>query len=229
MDLLLTLLFILPSLIMGSQIYLLIKKATRLKARLIEEQDKVTVAKNINASLEDEVDKLSGEVIRLRQLVDEVEQQRQGVQDQLTSTIKIVNDLQADVREQGAKAEEVAKKQLQAWQKTMEKDIRADALKKSKAVHKGFLGENFAPMLADLPAKDFRHLGDPVDYLVVEGLHALSRGTQDKIDRVVLLDVKTGKASLSKAQRRIRDAIVEGRVAFAVFNPETGMRYWEPE
>jgi len=106
---------------------------------------------------------------------------------------------------------------------------RADAVKKSKAVVNGFSWENFAPLLGAWPQGDFRHLGDPIDYLVCAGASAVNNGDQDLIDEIVLLDVKTGKASLNKTQIRIRNAIIAGRVAFAVFNPETGViKEWRP-
>ena len=112
------------------------------------------------------------------------------------------------------------------------KAARADAVKRSKAVGHGFSSENLAPFnQVRWVTKDFRHMGDPVDYLVVAGMsnvHAL--GAKAIVDEVVLLDIKTGKAKLNTIQRRIRDAVVAGRVRFAVLNTDTGqLRLWPPD
>lgn len=69
-------------------------------------------------------------------------------------------------------------------------------------------------------------MGDPVDFLVFAGMDEVRHGKQT-IDEVVLLDIKTGKAQLNKIQRRIRDAVVEGRVVFATYNTDTQeLRTW---
>ena len=68
---------------------------------------------------------------------------------------------------------------------------------------------------------DFRFIGDPIDYLYIKGTGAVNDSTQDEIDEVILLDIKSGAAKLNKTQRRIRDAIAAGKVSFAIFNPDT--------
>lgn len=126
----------------------------------------------------------------------------------------------------------------EVWKKQTEKEIRADALKRAKTINHGFSSENFAPLLApqdpNTPAcinnhKDFRHIGDPIDYLIVCGADSIRKKESDDITHVFLLDIKTGKASLNKVQRRIRDAIKEGRVSFAIYNTDTkSFRSWGP-
>ena len=108
------------------------------------------------------------------------------------------------------------------WKKTEELRIRKDAKARSKSIVKGLTQEHFAPfwIAPDLDPRDFRFVGDPVDYVICRGASAVSKGLQDHVDEVILMDVKTGKAQLSKVQRRIRDAINEGRVRFAVYNPD---------
>lgn len=110
---------------------------------------------------------------------------------------------------------------LVIWQRQAEKEIRADAVARSRVVNHGFSVENFAPILSDMHHKDFRHLGDPIDYLVFDGSDAVRNKTETEIGRILLLDIKTGNAKLNTIQRRIRDAVVEGRVYFAVYNPDT--------
>lgn len=100
-----------------------------------------------------------------------------------------------------------------------------EAIIKAKAVIKGFDGETFAPwIIADgeqaLSPRDFRHLGDPIDYIIFDGVNDVHGNRQDDISRIILLDIKTGHSDLTKVQRRIRDAVINGKVEFAVFNPQ---------
>jgi len=114
------------------------------------------------------------------------------------------------------------------WTVTQEKEIRADANKRSRATMRGQATEHLAPyMIEGLNAKDYRFMGDPLDYLVCVGSSAIHDGEADAIEEVILLDIKTGKAQLSKVQRRIRDAVVEKRVVFATYNTDTEtLRRW---
>jgi predicted Holliday junction resolvase-like endonuclease len=114
------------------------------------------------------------------------------------------------------------------------KNARVDAVKRAQAVAHGFEGENFAPLLQNRwNHKDFRHMGDPIDFLVLAGMDNVRHSKAGTaLDEVVLLDIKTGKSQLSTIQRRIRDAVVQGRVRFAVYNTDTGrLRCWpaDPE
>jgi len=111
------------------------------------------------------------------------------------------------------------------------KEARKDANKRSRAVIRGQATEHLAPLMhTDFNFKDFRFLGDPIDYLICAGSSAIKDGTSDAIDEIVLLDIKTGKSQLNKTQRRIRDAVVEGRVSFAIYNTdENTTRYWKRE
>lgn len=112
------------------------------------------------------------------------------------------------------------------------KAARADSVNRSKKVNKGFVLEHVAPWIQEhVDPRDMRHMGDPIDYLVIEGYTAVKDKEQSQVDSVTLLDIKTGNARLSTIQRRIRDAVAAGRVKFAVLNPETGeYKQWpEPE
>lgn len=128
--------------------------------------------------------------------------------------------------------DELRLKQIETARQAGETAGRKDALRRSQAVQHGFSSENFAPLLSDhdWSHKDFRHLGDPVDFLVVDGMEAIRKVDSKGKVEVVLLDIKTGKAGLNTIQRRIRDAIVDGRVRFATYNTDTGnLRYWPPK
>ena len=87
---------------------------------------------------------------------------------------------------------------------------KADSLKKQRSVVKGQLVEQIAPLLPEFPydTSDAKFFGQPIDYVVFDGM------SEGEIRKVVLLDVKTGGASLNKVQRQIRDAIERGDVEF---------------
>ena len=86
--------------------------------------------------------------------------------------------------------------------------IRKDALSKSRAVLKGKIGEQMAPLLAAFPFEpaDARFIGAPVDYIVFDGY------SRNNPTEVVLLDINTGNAQLSTIERRISELIKVKRV-----------------
>jgi len=87
----------------------------------------------------------------------------------------------------------------------------------SRAVLKGKMAEQLAPILPEfdyLPS-DAKFLGDPVDYVIFEGYSAFREGAGRAEDIwVVLLDIKSGHARLSKGQQAISAAIAAGQVRF---------------
>lgn len=106
---------------------------------------------------------------------------------------------------------------------------REDAVKKSKAVNRGQAFEQFAPFLMDHNPKDFRHLGDPIDFLLLVGYDDLRAKRSKTLKEIILLDIKSGKSDLSTEQRRIRDAVVDGRVRFGLYNTDKQqLRLWPP-
>lgn len=96
---------------------------------------------------------------------------------------------------------------------------RKDSLKRSRSVLRGQATEHLAPyILKDTNPKDYRFLGNPIDYVCFEGLSDLLDGKANEITSVHFIDIKTGKATLNKSQRRIRDAIKDSRVQFSIIN-----------
>jgi len=96
---------------------------------------------------------------------------------------------------------------------------RKETLKKSRAVLRGQASEHLAPyVLKDTNPKDYRFMGNPVDYICFNGLSDVLDGKSDSIQSVDFIDIKTGKSSLNKSQRRIRDAITNNKVTFKVIN-----------
>ena len=96
-------------------------------------------------------------------------------------------------------------------------DVQKCDLKPSRAVLKAKIAGQFAPILVEfqyLPS-DAKFLGDPVDYVVFDGYTDFrdGDGTADDIE-VILLDIKSGGARLSKGQQAIAQAVREGRIRF---------------
>lgn len=102
---------------------------------------------------------------------------------------------------------------LDRWRVETEVDIRADAIRRSSAVVSGKVSEHLAPYMDGFPfnPKDARFLGTPIDFLVFDGM------SEDDVREVVFLEVKTGGSSLTTRERRVRDAVLEGRVSWKEF------------
>ena len=87
----------------------------------------------------------------------------------------------------------------------------------SRAVLKGKMAEQLAPIMPQfeyLPS-DAKFLGDPVDYAVFDGYTDLRDGEGRPEDiEIVLIDIKSGGARLTKGQVAIAQAIQAGRVRF---------------
>ncbi len=79
--------------------------------------------------------------------------------------------------------------------------------RKSSEVRLGKIGENLAPFLDGWPwvPRQFRFLGNPVD------------GIQFNDDEIIFVEIKTGKAKLSKSQKNTKELIKAGKVSFVTF------------
>ena len=91
---------------------------------------------------------------------------------------------------------------------------RADAVKKSRAVLGGLAGEQVAPFLPGFPCNpaDARFVGKPVDFVAFPG--AADGGD---IKEILLVEVKSGEASLSKREREIKACVENGLVRFVEY------------
>ena len=104
-------------------------------------------------------------------------------------------------------------------------DAQKRSVNTSRAVLKGKMAEQFAPILPEfryLPS-DAKFLGDPVDYVVFDGYTDFrdGDGTAEDIE-VILLDIKSGGARLSKGQQAIAQAVQAGRVRFETLRIDFG-------
>lgn len=83
-----------------------------------------------------------------------------------------------------------------------------EALERSRSVIGGQVAEQLAPFLPGFPGRvsEAKFLGAPIDYVVFDGMD------EKDISRVTFVEVKTGSASLSAQERRLRDTIRDGEV-----------------
>ena len=94
------------------------------------------------------------------------------------------------------------------WKSLHSRAIRRDAVERSQAVIAGKVSEQLLPYLPgfDYDPKDVRFLGSPVDLVVFDGLSA------GRLQRVVFIEVKTGKANLSQREKQVREVVTARRV-----------------
>lgn len=99
---------------------------------------------------------------------------------------------------------------VEEWKRVAEREIRQDAVDKSRAVTVGKVTEHLTPYLPGFPynPKDVRFVGSPVDLVVFEGLD------EGDLRRVVFVEVKSGRGELTRRERMIRDAIRRQAVAW---------------
>lgn len=102
---------------------------------------------------------------------------------------------------------------LERWRTESEASIRSDAIKRSLAVVSGKVTEHLAPYMGAFPynPKDVRFLGSPVDLIVFDGM------SDDTLQQIVFLEIKTAGATLTTRERRIRDAVEGKRVVWREF------------
>ncbi len=99
------------------------------------------------------------------------------------------------------------------WKEQMARRLeeeREEAIKASRAVLGGKFTEHLAPYLPgfEYDPTEARFIGYPIDLIVFPGLSKKSP------EKVVFIEIKTGKSSLTTPQRKIRDLIKNGVVAW---------------
>lgn len=85
-----------------------------------------------------------------------------------------------------------------------------------RAVIKGQLAEQFYPLTdrCVYHPSDMRFMGDFCDYIVIDGYTKCKDENDNYINKIVFIEIKTGKAQLSRHQKLIRNAIQEGRITW---------------
>jgi len=99
------------------------------------------------------------------------------------------------------------------WQKELMPKIKAEAIKKSRAVIGGQFSEQLAPFLPDFPYKptECTFIGKPIDILVFKGMD------DKEISEVKFIEIKSGRSNLSTHERKLRNAIQEGKVTWELY------------
>lgn len=92
--------------------------------------------------------------------------------------------------------------------------LRRDAVKRSKAVIGGQVAEQLAPYLPNFPCSgaDARFIGKPLDFIAFPGLEKT-----DKVEEILLIEVKTGTSKLSEREKEVMRAVKEGRVRYVEY------------
>jgi predicted Holliday junction resolvase-like endonuclease len=83
----------------------------------------------------------------------------------------------------------------------------------AESVNIGKVVEKIAPSLPGFPVRsgDCRALFEPIDYVVFQGI-----STSGRVESVLFVDVKSGKARLSGPQAQVRTAVEHGRVSLLI-------------
>lgn len=105
-------------------------------------------------------------------------------------------------------ATDEANNKLESWIKENEKEIREDNTKRSKSVVSGKVTEQILPYFPDFiwNPRDARFLGSPIDLVIFHGMDS------GEIEKVIFVEIKSGKSSLTSRERKLRDAILDKRV-----------------
>lgn len=115
-----------------------------------------------------------------------------------------------------------AEKIRQEWQQDLDekltllkkRQIMADEGAEKKAIEVGIgkIIEKVLPAYKNfkMPLADCRFLAEPIDMIVFEG------ASENKIEHITFLDIKTGNAKLNTHQRQIRDAVKDNQVKWEV-------------
>ncbi len=98
--------------------------------------------------------------------------------------------------------------ELKTLFKESEKKIKEKSVSASRRSLVGKFIERFVPFLSriDYAPSDMHFIGQPIDYIVFDGLR------DDKIKRIVFLEVKTGESKLTKREKSLKEAIGRKKV-----------------
>lgn len=118
---------------------------------------------------------------------------------------------------QGKSEKEKLEEELRGLRDDIQKKkeaITKVAPRKSIEVNVGKIVEKVGPMLPGFPyhINDCRFLGEPIDYLIFNGL-----AVKNLVEAIVFSDVKTGAARLKPNQRQIRDAVELKKVELELY------------
>lgn len=101
--------------------------------------------------------------------------------------------------------------------KESEKIIKQKSVASSRRSLVGKFIERFVPFLSKIEyaPSDMHFMGQPVDYVVFDGLR------NDKIEKVIFLEVKTGESKLTKREKSLKDTISKKKVYWKEIRVDT--------
>jgi len=116
--------------------------------------------------------------------------------------------------------EEHYKDQMEIWKKgELERAVK-DSVNKSRSILRGKTTEQLVPLteefLKEFVPSDAKFLGSPIDYVIFSGAGSITDGEEKDIE-IIFMDIKTGKARLTKVQRAIKKAVEEKRIRWKTF------------
>lgn len=105
-------------------------------------------------------------------------------------------------------------KQQELELKQKRKNIRTKSEKATETVNVGFILERLVPVLKSFKFEhnDCRSLGDPIDYIIFEGLTK-----KEMVTKLFFVEIKTGNAKLNKHQKQIKEIVAKKNVEFDVY------------
>ncbi|MHC1572021.1 MAG: Holliday junction resolvase-like protein [Methanosarcinales archaeon] len=112
---------------------------------------------------------------------------------------------------------------INEWREKEEKRIREDAIRRSVSSRVGRYMDRLAPILTNFEhdPRDVRWLGDPVDLIIFEGYgKSKDSGNIEDFNKIVICDVKTGKAGFTKEEKRIIELVEKKEIEWEEFRVE---------
>jgi predicted Holliday junction resolvase-like endonuclease len=102
---------------------------------------------------------------------------------------------------------------LERWKAEHTRAISRDAIRGNQSAVAGRVLEKVAPFLPGFAynPRDVRFLGDPIDFVIFDGL------SEGRLREVVFVEVKSGTSDLNGNERRVRDAIEQRRIKWALY------------
>ncbi|TXG75943.1 hypothetical protein E6Q11_05890 [Candidatus Dojkabacteria bacterium] len=169
-------------------------------------------AKSELVSKELQLAKISGELTHTHTDISNLHASIEGLTNLLTDKERVYKD---DLQLAKRTIEEHYKDQMEVWKKTeLEKTVK-ESVNKSRSILRGKTTEHFAPIseefLKEFIPSDAKFIGSPIDYIIFSGAGSITDGEEKEIE-IIFMDIKTGKARLTKVQRAIKKAVEEKRI-----------------
>lgn len=169
--------------------------------------------------------RLEQEVVRLKECI---KIKNKAMQDSAQTHHSIV--------EQKEKQNGTLKKRCIELESTMNSTVkeavakaRKDSIKRQRSILKGQATEQLAPYInPNYNPKDYKFMGDPIDYIIFDGMSDLNE-KEDIVNKIIFMDIKTGTSRLNKVQKKIKEAIDDGRIEFQLYRPEQDIKEEEEE